>query len=700
MTREQTKNRSWTNLAALAAYVALTLFMTWPLILRWNDHLASVDIDAWINPWATWWTRKILLEGGDLFFTDWLFYGHGVSLVFHSFSHVNTALELALRPFLSDLAAYNTMVLLAYILSGYGMYRLVQYLTRRNAPAFFAGLVYAFIPYRLAEGGHLVLVCTQWMPFFMLHLLQIVRDRRSASVLPAALFFVLNALTSWHLMILLTALAGLYAAYSLLFERHSSSARTWRDLGLLAVVAAVPLSPFFYTFIREQLTVPADYMGVLVGSGTDLLTFLLPPSQHPLFGPLLKASGWLIDPTRPFYLGILPMGLSLIAARANWKRYRFWGLLTLLCVILSVGSEVRIAGQRTGVFLPWAGPVIRILRDPYRMNTLVEFGLAVTSGLGLAVLLDTLPQEKARQRPWVLVSAAALLLFEYLPIPYPLTPAPLPAFYTELGDRPGAGAVLDLPLGRQPGKISMYYQTIHNRPIVDGVVSRTPPEAYEWARQQPALRSLLRCDQALPPADLAPLLPGLADLGIEYVVAHLHEPTGSESIAGWEAAQSQTPTYADDVIVAYETGGAAETLDTGRPQLLEACVAVRALTGDVERLTPGDTWQVTLEWTPQWTPQWMLAQRLEQTPPAPHTVRLELLDEQNMVVGRRDSSLRSATPISNWQAGTSYTGAFDLPLAPSLAPGRYRLQVTLLPPNWDGGPLLSAQVLEIDVVAE
>ena len=71
--------------------------MTWPLALRLDTHFAGQDKDVWINPWATWWTEKAISEGQTLYYTNLMFYPRGVSLAFHSFIHVNTALALLFR---------------------------------------------------------------------------------------------------------------------------------------------------------------------------------------------------------------------------------------------------------------------------------------------------------------------------------------------------------------------------------------------------------------------------------------------------------------------------------------------------------------------------------------------------------------------------------------------------------------------------
>ena len=671
----------WRNGYALIGYLVLTVGMTWPMVTRLNSHLIGNNIDVWINTWVTWWTKRALTQGLNLFHTDMMFYGRGASLVFHSFSHFNTALELLLQPLMGILPAYNIVILLTRVLSGYGMYCLVHYLTRRPVVAFFSGFVFAFCPYLMYECSHPVLVSTQWMPFFMLHLIRLVREQRRRSILPAAAFFVLTALCSWHLMIFLALLAALYLLVSFFTERSSWSLSTWRDLALLGLVAFVVLSPFFYLFVKEQVTVDNPYMNASGGIGTDIAAFFLPAAGNPMLNVVSK------DPVadRPFYVGFLVISLSLVAAVGDWRRARPWVIITVVAFVLALGAQPRFNGHDVGPPLFWAKWVTYIFRFPFRLSGLVAFGLAMCSGLGLAVMLDRLSSNRRPIRVLLLVFAFSGVLIEYLYVPFPSTNAQAPVFFEELAEQPGDGAILDLPLGRQPAKLSMYWQTVHERPIVDGHVSRTPLDAYDWVDSQPVLRSLRTCDMSLPPADLAPLLPQLVGTGIEYVAVHKISAVVGESIPVWDTVQTQDPLFKNKMVVIYPIDGPRAPL-TDAPQLVESCIAVRSAKGITAVVEPGETWEIVLEWTPGRT------QRSE------YQVELALVDADGGVMINRLVDMGAAEPMSEWEQWEHYEASYELPLDSSLAPGRYWLQVTIIPPNWGGGELLAAQLIEVQVV--
>ena len=658
----------------------LTLVMTWPLVTELNSHLIGNNIDVWLNPWATWWTKQALTKGLDLFHTDMIYFGKGTSLFFHSFSYVNSALELLLQPLVGTLPAYNIVVMLTRVLSGYGMYCLVHYLTRQPAAAFFSGLVFAFIPYMMYETAHLIVVSTQWMPFFMLHLIRLVREQRRRSILPATAFFVLTALSSWHLMVFLTFLAALFLLVSLVFERSSWSLSTWRDLVLMGLAALIVLAPFFHLFIRELTLEPQPYMEAVDGIGTDLAAFFLPAAGNPVLNVVSKD----LSADRPFYLGFLAVGLGLVSVVMDWRRSRSWVIVAVVFFVLTLGTQPQFNGHDVGPKLFWGVIISGIHRHPFRFNVLVAFGLAICSGLGLAALLKRLAGDRSWVSKLCAGAACSVLLIEYLCIPFPVTKIKVPTFFQELAEQPGDGVILDLPMGRQPAKISMYWQTVHEHPIVDGHVSRTPPDVYEWVDSYPVLHSLRACERSLPPADLAPLLPQLVGTGIEYVAVHKMGAVRSVSIPIWSEAQTREPLYEDNLIVVYPVDEANAPL-TDAPQLLESCIVVQSIQGTTAQVEPGDVWNIELLWA--------TGNLLH----SGHEVELALADSAGQIVAVHQFDIDASKPTNEWERWEQYEASYEFPLDPSLTPGRYSLQVTVIPPDWGGEELLTAQLIEVQV---
>ena len=125
-------------------YIALTLFMTYPVVVRLGSHYIGSGSDMWIFHWNDWWLRKCLLEWRNPFYTTWIFYPNGVSLVYHNFAWLNTLMWLLISPLVGPIAAYNIIFILNLALGGVSMYALARYLVRDPRAAFVARLVFAF----------------------------------------------------------------------------------------------------------------------------------------------------------------------------------------------------------------------------------------------------------------------------------------------------------------------------------------------------------------------------------------------------------------------------------------------------------------------------------------------------------------------------------------------------------------------------
>ncbi len=685
------------DLIVLAAYTALTVGMTWPLLSRLGSHFAGRNIDVWLNQWATWWTERALVTGQSLYHTDLMFYPHGVSLAFHSFSHVNTALAWLMRPWLGDLAAHNVTVLLAHILSGYGTFCLVREIMRPadeadraeqafSGGAFFAGLVFAFFPYRMAESAHPVIFSTQWIPLYFLFFMRLVQRARRRDVLLAALFFVLTALSSWHLMIFAALLSALYLGYLGIWERWRPSKAALTHLALLALLCGSLLAPFLLPLLREQLTTASPYVGVdlTVGKGNDPLAFLLPAEEHPALGRLAIPWHARIKSIQPAYLGLTVLALSIMGRLTHRRRARFWVLLALLSALLSLEFPLQIGGHVFGWAAPWAKPIVGLLRHPFRFNVLIGLALAVLSGLGGAALLRRIADVRWR---WLTGGVATLLLlFEYLYFPFPTVAAETPRCYAQLAAESESGAVLELPMGRVPNRYYLYYQMTHGLPLVEGIVSRTSHEAYRFIQTTPILRALQDCgSQTLPPIDPAGMLGDLADLGIDYVVLHKHLVNAS-SLDLWSNVRTSAPECEDAHVAVYRTRAAPRDF-SGAPQLVEACVAVQTPLSPPLSVSPGETVPVPLEWI------------IGQPPRQEYVLELAVVEDTGAVTRRPPSPVVPGAAMMDWHAGKRHLAHYAFTVDTLVPPGTYRLRATLVPLNRAGEIFLTSDIARVHLDA-
>lgn len=677
------------DLIILAAYIVVGIVFAYPLPLTMDHSLAGDDIDVWINPWVNWWTQKALSEKLPLYYTTHLFYPQGVSLVYHSFSHTNTALWLALRHVIGDLSAYNLTVLMTYPLSAFTLYLLAHHLTRSRPSAVVAGFIFGFSPYHVAESSHPVLGTVQWMPLFLLALEKGITHRRVKAGLWAAFWLWLTALSGWHLLTLAFLLGGCRAIYLVVTQRRWKDWATLRVLLIASLAFSALTLPFIWPILHEQLSAGASFYLVARRepySGTDLAAFFTPSIYHPLFGRsvtrLYERADVYERLLRPATIGYSALVLGCIGVFRGGRRARFWWIASVVLFVLALGPYPRVLGERLLEYpLPWGIPIARLFRYAERLNILLTLCWSLLAAWGCRVLLNRIRHNKAtpsrsRRRTGLAVAGILIVVaFEYCPVPFPTTDVEIPPFYIELAQEPGDFAVLEVPIGRQPAKTSMFYQTIHGRPLVDGHVSRTPSNAYDFIESNPLL-SLLRQYSVsdyegpfkLPFPDVSRQLETLADAGIRYIIFH-RDSTPPEMLSEWQSFIVADPVYQDASIVVYRTH-----LQAGVDYRISDCpIEELALVKTGDLLPPAISQAAWLELKLTWA---ALA-----SPSRGYDYRVILRDPAGSSTVTYDASLAPEWPTDRWPAGTLFTSHFAEQIDPFLPAGMYQVFVQLIDPT-------------------
>jgi hypothetical protein len=168
-----------THLLALGGYTALTVMLTYPVVLKLSSEVPGGG-DAWANIWNLWWVKQALLDRHvNPFHTDMLYYPGGVNLYLHTLTLSAGLISIPLQSLGFNLiATYDLVLLLSFVLAGYGAFLLCHYLTANRWASFVGGAIFTFSPYHFAHLlGHMNLVSLQWIPFYVLVLLRALDSR-------------------------------------------------------------------------------------------------------------------------------------------------------------------------------------------------------------------------------------------------------------------------------------------------------------------------------------------------------------------------------------------------------------------------------------------------------------------------------------------------------------------------------------------
>jgi hypothetical protein len=539
----------------IVAYALLALALTWPLLSRFLSHVPGNGVDDPPLTWNLWWVRHALLDlGTNPFDSDYLFYPLGINLAFYTLTLLNGLLSLPPQAILGLVPASNLLLLSSFVIGGYGAFLLAGYCLGigrgshnrgRSIAAFAAGLLHAFAASKLAYAslGQWNIASSQWIPFYVLYLFKIgEQSGRWRYPLMAALFLLLQAYAELTFASFLLLFTLLWTAWHLLATIRSSTARErlrlLADLTLVGFVFVVGLIPVLGMMIPDMLA-EGD---ILAGGGgfadvfsADLLGFLVPTMHHPIFGSLVEHFRFDHEVGQHIYLGYSVLALALLGLVLWWRRARddissagdaeedatpravspghlarwatLWSLSALVFWLLSLGPSLRVNGHDTGIPLPFA-LVARIPffggnRYPSRYSVMLFLSLAMLVALGLAAILQ---RRGLRPRALAVIAAlslVALMLFEHVSIPLPLSDMRVPQVYSSIAQAlPQGGTLLDLPVAWRNGfrvtgtqhptiMYQQYYQSVHGQRLLAGNTSRNPPLKFQYFTEAPLINTLI-----------------------------------------------------------------------------------------------------------------------------------------------------------------------------------------------------------------
>ena len=484
---------------ALPAVLYLAIFFALEphLLQQFSTAFYFGGADGYQNVWNLWWVDKAVRELHSLpWHTTYLHHPAGTTLVGHTLNPFNGLLAIVLLRTMSMVQAYNTIVVFSFVAAGVSAFSLCRYITRSFGGSLLGGALFTFSSFHFMHAdGHLQLTALEWIPLFVLCWMRFCDERTWTRAWAASGALLLVLLCDLYYFAYCVIAGALFVVWR---------ARQTRDTWFLLRPSAAPL---LGAFIVPTLATAGVLLGTLVyrhsvdpffgtHSPRELSMDLLSPF---VWGYYWRFRDWVQPLWQPLSRYVteasVHLGISVIAlAIYGWRRRSritvlhggFWVLLIAFFGVMALGPNLKIAGREVGfghgisimgydrvnpLVLPYAVlwlifPPWRLAGVPLRMMVMVQLAVAVLAAAGWHALMTS--RHRGRAIP------AAMLLFavtlEYLPYPLRTTPAVTPSYVEALRTLPH-GAVLDLASN---GPQALYYQTVHQKPIGFGYISRTP----------------------------------------------------------------------------------------------------------------------------------------------------------------------------------------------------------------------------------
>ena len=296
--------------AAAVFFAALTVLMTWPQAPRLSDR--TVDLyDGKLVAWALQWDFRQTLRDPLRLFEAPIFHPARYAL---AFSENLYGVAVFGFPLLAAGAGaylnYNVLFLLAMFLSAFCCWKLAVYVTGDAGASLAAGLIFAFLPYKMSQVSHLHM---EWGGFFCLvclYLLRYLDEGRTRDAVLLGVFFAWNGIACVQYGVF----AGFMVAVVIPFEALSGGPeRKRRIAGSIAALCLGTLIwlPFLIPYRR------ASALYDLRRTLTEVTIFSARPSyflsageRNRLYGAATRR--WR-GPEGDFFPGILPVALAVAA---------------------------------------------------------------------------------------------------------------------------------------------------------------------------------------------------------------------------------------------------------------------------------------------------------------------------------------------------------------------------------------------------
>ncbi len=442
--------------------------------------------DGLQNVWNIWWVNKAIVHlNVSPYFTTMVHWPHGTSLLAQTMNLYNGLVGIVLMNLFKFnlVAATNFAVLSGFVGGGLTMFWFIWKLYKNYIVALIAGGLFTFSAYHFAHGlGHLQLISFQFIPLFLLAFWSMLERPRYRTAVAAAVVLFLVLLCDYYYLLWCVGLGALWFGWSLYKRKVNLDKQTIKVLLTFGILSALLVAPLIVSLTllnkndplqgsHDPMAFSLDPLSVIIPGGSWRFNWLT--TWHWTKLPYLSEMS--------IYFGFASLTVLMIAfyqTVINRRKNKFpdwlnfWWLVLLVFGILALGPRLTTFGHRLDRLpLPYAAlnrifPTLKISGMPVRWILISLIATIVIVSFMLTKL--DLSTRKGRL---LLLLFLAISTIELLPAALPLTPPTTRAYVDRLRTLP-YGAVIDN--GALSSSEQLYNQTVHDKPMAFGYVSREP----------------------------------------------------------------------------------------------------------------------------------------------------------------------------------------------------------------------------------
>ena len=491
----------------LGFFSLLAVAVTWPTLIHLKDRvLGPYRGDNFQFLWALWYTAHATFDlQSSPFFDPDIYFPFGFSLIRNlgELSPSTILLFMPLTYWIGEVATYNLLILISFVLTGFGTFLLARELGATGSGSLLAGIATGFCAYRYAHAaGHLSLASTQWIPFFFLFLERTLRRPTIRNGIWTGLFYSMSALATWYYATMLPIAAILYLAGRRnlwskdMFPLVKSGVAAVLIAFFLVVPFAVP-----YVLAMKSGTMPQRPIEESQAFSASVADFVIPSIRHPVFGSWTQRH-WRLGPNGfwlsewELYLGTIVLPLAFLGILRNPDRRVTYSLLAMAagCFVLSLGPTLYFTHPASAPGFENLAPLSRTplpvlalrnippfsqLRAWSRMGFFVQLAVSLLAATGFSYLVGLVSPRRRLLRGLLILSLLCLATLDAMEVPFGMASVAPRQVDRWLAAQPEKFTIMEYPIPDNAySGPAMYSTRLNGKRIVMGYASYPPNIRY------------------------------------------------------------------------------------------------------------------------------------------------------------------------------------------------------------------------------
>ena len=484
------------HISVVFIFSILTMILTLPVILDFANEAAGLACDdSCYMMWRFWWTDFSFENDLDPQYSNYIFYPDGINIGIGG-SLLPIAIGFLLVQFLDHVTAWNIIWFLGLVFGGYGCYLLANNFSKNYLSSIIAGIIFTFTTYHMSHSlAHPGLSMIVWLPIFVLFLFKLLEKQSKYYSIVGGIIFFLVSLTHLYYSVFIAMFSIIFFAVYIFRQKKVSNRTFITNFLILLAIGLISTSVLFLSSTTSSELPARPYYEHLKFS-TSLENLILPVPTHTTqilsddgvrksFYSFFDKPTWDPQIENYVFLGYSVIFLSALAIiRYRQKHVWFWLLICGIFVLMSLGPELKIFNESTGIILPDklfydTVPEWDETRAPARFIVMANLALAVLASYAVYGLIKN-KFSSFKQQLVLTTIIGFVILFEFSMIPFPSFSEPIPSVYEEIKNDESKFAVLAAPIGGTGDMRLMsnpeilYHQIYHEKPIYGGFESRIP----------------------------------------------------------------------------------------------------------------------------------------------------------------------------------------------------------------------------------